>query len=470
LRAMLPASLSARWMPRDFVEVSKTGGAMTLVAYIIMVVLFTCELRSFLTWTVSSDLVLEHPDGPLLQINFDVDMHDIECRNLQVIVVDEMGQSPIRLAEKGYELSVIDRRGRLVNVHSNREGADSDEDEEEQHRLVADRLRKEDGQQELDADWADSHDGFRHQSFEHVIQVHDFTLINFFAEWCVHCRKFAPSWREIADQVKAKEIADRDGKPRQVGVIKVNCVDFEQICKESRISAFPAIRLYKADGTFSTYDEKRSVSGVVAWVERTVHLLGYATKSHPQEVALGCNVRGFLRVPRVPGHLELMAGAGDQNLEPTATNVSHLVKHLSFSDPRDGMKTQKAWPSLPRDALQHVAPLDGRQFCTHAFHEAYEHHLKVVSTITGSGLSYQISHYGRTARLNATVVPQARFHYDLDPFTIMVHTDAKPWYDFGTSLLATLGGIFVLMRLLTMASLAFMTVACQGNRKSRPGI
>lgn len=30
----------------------------------------------------------------------------------------------------------------------------------------------------------------------------------------------------------------------------------------------------------------------------------------------GCNARGRLQVPRVPGHLELMAGGGDQTLNP----------------------------------------------------------------------------------------------------------------------------------------------------------
>ena len=30
----------------------------------------------------------------------------------------------------------------------------------------------------------------------------------------------------------------------------------------------------------------------------------------------GCSARGRLQVPRVPGHLELMAGGGDQTLNP----------------------------------------------------------------------------------------------------------------------------------------------------------
>lgn len=454
---MLPASLSSRWVPKDFVETSLTGGGLTLVAYVIMLVLFSCELWSFLKSSERSTLVLDHLDGPQLQINFDIDMYEIECRNLEVVVVDELMQSPIRSLGKHYELSTVDRQGRLVASHSTKSGADEDEDEEVRHMKTAERLKKEDGQQELDADWATSHDGFKHQSFEHVVQFHDFTLINFFAEWCVHCRKFAPTWNQIASEVKAKQFVDVNDKVREVAAIKMNCVDFQHVCRSNRIDAFPSLRLYKSDGTFSRYDGNRSVEAVVGWIDGFVHKQGHGMKKHHRELPPGCNLKGFLRVPRVPGHLELSAGGGDQNLDPTAANVSHAVKQLTFSEPSDS--PSKSWLGVPLFNVANLAPINGRRYCTEAFHEAYEHHLKIVSLSTRwGGVGYLFNHYGRTARLNASVIPQARFFYDLEPFAISVQRDSKPWYDFVTSLLAILGGIFVVMRLLTMATLAVARV------------
>jgi len=463
---MLPASLSARWLPREFVETTVTGGICTLVAYALMLSLFTCELWSFLDMKMSTALLLDHFDSSQLQINFDIDMYDIECRNLNVVVIDELDKSTIKSLDKEYKLSTLGRDGRHAGHHSTKTGADSDEDGELEHRRTAEALAKSDGEEELDSDWADSHDGFKHQSFEHVVQFHDFTLINFFAGWCVHCQKFAPMWKQIADKVHGRTFADRDGKERQVMPIRMNCVDFQGVCRDNGIDAFPTIRLYKSDGTFSRYDGMRSEEGIVRWIESVVQTNsnGGGFKKHHEELEAGCNAKGFLLVPRVPGHLEFMAGGGDQNLEPTLTNVSHLVKHLSFSDPRDGHHTRRTWPYMPREAKPHLAPLDGREFSTQAFHEAYEHHLRVVSTLTSSGVAYQFSHYGRTARLNQSVVPQARFFFDLEPFSISVQEEQKPWYDFGTSLLAILGGIYVLVRLLSM-----ITVSASGVMEKATG-
>merc|ERR1712050_513399 len=129
-----------------------------------------------------------------------------------------------------------------------------------------------------------------------------------------------------------------------------------------------------------------------------------------------------------------------------------------MGDPQDAHLTRKAWRGLPRDALKHVSPLDGQGFSTSSFHEAHEHHLRVVSTVTSSGLAYQFSHYGRLQRLNESVIPQARFHFDLEPFAIQFTTEHKKWYDFLTSLLAILGGIFVVMRLLSVFSLSVVSV------------
>jgi len=349
--------------------------------------------------------------------------------------------------------------GRRKGVQSIKSGADEEPEEEREHIKMIDKLKKEDGEKELDADWDSSHDGFRHQSFEHVIQFHDFTLINFFAGWCVHCQRFAPQWKVMADNLHKKaDFADKDGHKHKVWPIKMNCVDFRDLCREKGIDAFPTIRLYKSDGTFSLFEGERNEKNILKWIQLVVGTKSYGWKKHHDEFEAGCNARGFLRVPRVPGHLELLAGDGDQNLDPRMTNVSHLVKHLSFSDPRDAHHTQKAWRGLPLDALKHVTPLDGQEFSTSSFHAAHEHHLRVVSTVTSSGVAYQFSHYGRLQRLNESVVPQARFHFDLEPFAIQVITEQKKWYDFVTSLLAILGGIFVVLRLLSMFSLSVVSV------------
>lgn len=453
---MLPASLSAKWMPRDFVEATATGGAVTIVAYVLMLVLFLLELRSFLKTNIISTLSLSDAPGPHLRINLDIDMFNIECRNLRVVMLDDLDRSPIKLISQNYELTTLDSVGQRKSSHSTKVGADTDEDEDEiKHKRTMHELEATDGRKELDSDWASSHDGFKHQSWEHVLEYHDFTLINFFAGWCSHCRKFAPMWDEIATQIQGGNFQDVDGRQRAVKPIKVNCVDFGDLCNKQGIDAFPTIRLYRRDQNFTRYNGKRSLDGIVSWVRDTASQSS-GWKQHHGELENGCNIKGFVIVPRVPGHIELMVGLGDQDLEPTATNVSHRVRHFSFSDPMNQMNRVLFQYGLQSamQALLFSSPLDGQSFVSEAFHQAFDHHMMVVSSIHPSGITYQFSSRDRVTRLNTSTVPQARFFFDIEPFSILYQNEGKKWYDFATMMLSILGGLFVLLRLTTRASLS----------------
>jgi len=448
------------------------GGGLTIVAYLVMLVVFLCELSSFFETQTYSSLLLDYAGSPLMQINFDIDMRAIDCKHLEVLVMDHFGKEAIRSEAKSYQLSELSAAGDYVRVTRSRDSLyedDKQDDEEVEHKRLAAKLEKADGKKDLDADWASSHDGFRHQSFQHVIQYHDFTLINFFAEWCGHCRQFAPMWRDLTERIMGQQYKNSDGHPRTVfPVIKVNCVDFQHICREQGIDAFPSIRLYKSDGTFSRFQGMRSIASIEQWVTSVVESTGHHSHSgwqaHHSENKAGCNARGYLQVPRTPGHLELFAGGGDQNLAPAMTNASHIVKHLSFSEPLgEYAKYNRRWKRMPPEARSHAALLDNRHFNTQGLHETWEHHLKVVRTVTSLGDTYQFSHYSRNAKLNVTEVPQARFYYDLEPFAMEVRQERKRWYDLTTSLFAVLGGVFVTMRLATMATLAVGGVSRDRN-------
>jgi len=80
---------------------------MTLVAYGVMFVLFCCELSSFLERVPTSSLLLDYEESSQLQINFDIDMYDIECRNLNVVVIDQFYKEPIKSLNKDFKLTML---------------------------------------------------------------------------------------------------------------------------------------------------------------------------------------------------------------------------------------------------------------------------------------------------------------------------------------------------------------------------
>jgi thiol-disulfide isomerase/thioredoxin len=474
------SSSAAKWLPRDFVEASQVGGLYTLLAYAVMFICFVCEMSSFLTSSNYTALMLDSQSSDLLQINFDVDFYDIECRNLKVAVFAQQNREALSLTAQDFWLRSVDSKGRAFGMAFKPEEDDqaqaAAEDASHEQR-VAD-LQKEDGAAELDSDWLSSHDGFRHKSFEHVIEAHDFTLINFFAEWCSHCRQFHPLYDRMAKKIhgedggSAQMFPDRDGTMRGVRLLKVNCVDFKPMCNEKGIDAYPTLRLYKADGTFSLFEGKRDEADMIRWIERTVKMKSYGWAKSHEAFERGCNAKGRFQVPRVPGHLELMAGGGDQTLNPRMTNVSHKLNHLSFSHPDDGKYHRKSWAGLPHNVLDHLCPLDGTTWATMNYHEAYVHDIKVVSTVSQRGqTAYQFSHTPQLSRLPEAVVPQAQFHYDIEPFSIHVKQSEKKWYDFCTSTLAILGGCYVVMRFAShmsrhaMKSVAKVVDVGGGNRR-----
>jgi len=236
-----------------------------------------------------------------------------------------------------------------------------------------------------------------------------------------------------------------------VKFLRMNCVDFGEQCQKAQIAAFPSLRLYKRDGSFESYNQKRSVENIIGFLTSSISNSHLIVGQHHHMFNEGCLVQGTLSVPRVPGHFHLQAEAfGNVNVNPALTNVSHKVNHLSFGD-----KDTPAWAEkqkVPKEMIGHISPLDNRDFIVTRFHEAPQHYLKVVSThVEGKGnrVFYQMTHTDRTRKLKSdkTLTPQARFTYDFSPMSVVVKAKSKRWYEFLTSLFAILGGTYTVVEL-----------------------
>lgn len=55
-------------------------------------------------------------------------------------------------------------------------------------------------------------------------------FIKFFAPWCGHCKKLAPTWKQLARHMQGK-----------VTVAEVNCDDNSSLCKAQGIQGFPTL-------------------------------------------------------------------------------------------------------------------------------------------------------------------------------------------------------------------------------------
>ena len=76
--------------------------------------------------------------------------------------------------------------------------------------------------------------GMSRQQFDELLHSDKLVLIDFYADWCVPCKKMKPYLEEIS-----KDMADK------VVVIRINADDNRALCKELSVDALPVLQLYK---------------------------------------------------------------------------------------------------------------------------------------------------------------------------------------------------------------------------------
>lgn len=464
------AGLAARYLPGDFVEASRVGGVCTIVVWLLILIGFAAEMRQLLNAAeVRTSVELVREDDKEVSISFDIDMLDIECRNLRVMVFDEFGSEPISTVATDFWFQSVDAKGKPYGAMKT---AQEPDEQEEMRALVGrnpsldlvDSATKE-LLQDLYADWLSTHDGFEHLSFKAVIDANEFTLINFFID-TQPCADFSHIWRTVADLLngdsadarRMKVFTDRDGASRTVRAIKVNCKEFSKMCTAQGVDAYPSVRLYKKDEAVSVFEGKHEKDKLMDWIQRQVRMKAYGWAENAESFERGCKAKGSILVPRVPGHFELLVGGGDQSLNPFMTNVSHRINHLAFEDPdaRKGKPWVQSdgWPSHIREQ---ISPLNGRTFLSESAGWAWVHDIKAVGTKMRrqqNGI-YQVYAGSRVAKQDAQFIPQASFNYDIEPFTITVYSESKGWTDLSIRWLATTGGIYVTFRMFTRFVLRF---------------
>jgi len=456
-----------RSIPAEFRRSTKMGGVMTIATYALLLILLLAEVGSFFRTSYATLVRMDENNDKQIQINFDILMHDLPCRYLRIAVFDSFGDERVDAKSEVFHYIPVDTNG-LFQGHAY--------DSADANRKIA----EVDSQppaaaldEELDADWSSTDDHFKHKSFVDAIVHHDYTLVLFYADWCSHCRLFHPTWNEMKGTLGAKEtFKNSKGDPMPVKLLKINCVDFGDTCSEQRIHAFPMIKLYTSDFERGgpgietpedapiTFTGKRSIENFRSFLTETIaksnhERLQNVVKQEHASMHQGCQVRGYLTVPRVPGefHLEANADQVGGNLNPALTNVSHTVKHLSFGNVAPAYKMLDLninFYSFPSDVLGNMMPLDGKSFSVREVGQAPQHYLKIVSTTmdTGTQVAYQITHSDRIASVDQeTKIPQAKFMYDLSPMSVKLKLQQKRWYEFLTSLCALLGGFYTVAKL-----------------------
>eukprot|EP00088_Acartia_fossae_P060237 TRINITY_DN7208_c0_g1_i1.p1 TRINITY_DN7208_c0_g1~~TRINITY_DN7208_c0_g1_i1.p1 ORF type:complete len:398 (-),score=125.61 TRINITY_DN7208_c0_g1_i1:188-1381(-) len=94
------------------------------------------------------------------------------------------------------------------------------------------------------------------KSFAGVVKEKD-TFVKFYAPWCGHCIKLAPTWDELA------KVFEKDD---DVKIAKIDCTEHQSICQENDVRGYPTLALFRAGRKIETYKGARSLSDLKDFV------------------------------------------------------------------------------------------------------------------------------------------------------------------------------------------------------------
>lgn len=275
-------------------------------------------------------------------------------------------------------------------------------------------------------------------------------IIDFYAPWCIWCQRLEPTWEKFARQVSDERI--------NLGVGKVDCVTHAQLCKDQRVMAFPTLRWFEnGKAVMPDYRGDRTVDALVDYAKRRVGSNeGSNDEEFEEDHHPGCLISGHLMVNRVPGRFQIEARSVNHELHSAMTNLTHRVHDLTFgalSGPPGHMLHVLPFFDTVPEKYKHTNPMQDKYYPTYEFHQAFHHHLKIISThidylFSRSTVLYQILEQSQLVFYEEVNVPEIQFSFDLSPMSVNVSKEGRKWYEYVTSLCAIIGGTYTTLGLI----------------------
>eukprot|EP00850_Spirogloea_muscicola_P010995 SM000066S20470 [mRNA] locus=s66:561351:566363:+ [translate_table: standard] len=464
-----------RKIPRDLTEASLSGGGLSIIAAVSMVLLFVLELKSYLSISTTTAVVVDRcNDGDLLRINFNFSFPALSCEFASVDVSDVLGTHRFNLT-KTVRKYPINQHLEVVGPehHPDPVPVTNKHGDEHHDRQLAEMKHGvyDDGNLEGALVLTDD-------NFDHYIAEYPVVFVNFFAPWCPWCQRLEPSWEKASKIMAAKYNPEADGRIR---LAKVDCTIHQNLCRSHHIQGFPSLRIFRMGQNIrdihgqhdhESYYGNRDTDALVEFAESLVPEAvlgedGNIEMEHDHEKSLphahlrrkapssgGCKIEGFVLVKKVPGNLMVSASSGSHSFDPASMNMSHAVDHLSF-----GRKLAR-WR---QDELRRLTPhlpqlpdrLTGNLFVSHHDNLTHDHYLQVVKTevlplrkARDDKVMLQYEYTAHSNTLQAETVPVARFHYELSPMQVLISEHRRSFSHFLTNVCAIIGGVFTVAGIL----------------------
>ena len=115
-------------------------------------------------------------------------------------------------------------------------------------------------------------------NFEETVKTEKPMLVEFYANWCGHCKTLAPEYAKAAEALKEDKIT----------LASIDCTNHQEFCGKQGVSGYPTIRVYKK-GEHEKYEGTRKAEGIVKYMKKYDHafnisILGNCFRPSPRSI------------------------------------------------------------------------------------------------------------------------------------------------------------------------------------------
>lgn len=212
------------------------------------------------------------------------------------------------------------------------------------------------------------------------------------------------------------------------------------------------------------------------WYDNMVNNVKNSKNSWVDAEHPGCILSGYLLVDRTPGNFHIQARSQNQEFAAHMTNASHIVNSLFIGEPAGKfmLDKKKGIKFMPEGLTDKIESMNNMAYVTRSLHESYHHYLKLISTkIEGLEIRnrqvkiFQMLGSSQLAYYRNDMIPEAKFIYDLSPIAVSYRTESRRWYDYCTSIMAIVGGVFTVVGMLESSIHATVKAAKRRNTYKR---
>lgn len=267
-----------RKVPLDLLEGTRRGSILSTLAIITMSTLFFLETKAYFSSTLGTSLALDSNKEPQVRVNFNITMMDLKCDFATIDVVSVLGTQ--QNVTKHISKFPIDQNGVRQGYRPRNKG---------QHDVLLYDSGVEETIEELHADGEDAV-SLDETLLEVALEENTYVFVDFFANWCSHCRDLAPTWETFAEVMysaaehKLDSAMENDPNhpvhtysdedydeavkvelPVLIG--KIDCVNHAELCMKYDIAAYPTLKFFVNGREVGDYRGHRTVVELAHFVE-----------------------------------------------------------------------------------------------------------------------------------------------------------------------------------------------------------